>query len=128
MLNEWWGALINLSGRMRQEHRARTPSLSLAAVQRKIIKLHDSTTKMTAATIRTRLYDYIRIADDKKLQAIYHLLEPQTGNDYEWWNDKQLIAEFDERCAALESGADKGFTLEELEVSIGKLRQEKYRK
>ena len=30
---------------------------------------------MSTATIRERLYDYIRIADDKKLKAIYVLIE-----------------------------------------------------
>ena len=45
---------------------------------------------------------------------------------YAWWKDKQLLAEFDERSRALESGEDKGFTLDELDESIDKLRQEKY--
>jgi hypothetical protein len=30
---------------------------------------------MTPTTIRTKLYDYIRVAEDKKVKAIYHLLE-----------------------------------------------------
>jgi hypothetical protein len=82
--------------------------------------------EMTTTAIRTRLYDYIRIADDKKLHAIYNLLGPQIEEPYEWWKDKELLADFDERCKALESGADKGFTLEQLDTSIQKLRQEKY--
>ena len=84
--------------------------------------------KTSATAIRTRLYDYIRIADEKQLGAIYHLLRPQIEESYEWWKDKKLLAEFDERSKALESGADKGFTLDELEESIKKLRQEKYGK
>jgi len=32
---------------------------------------------MTTATIRKRLYDYIMIADDKKIKAIYTLPEDQ---------------------------------------------------
>ena len=83
---------------------------------------------MTTTAIRTRLYDYIRIADEKKLQAIYNLLGPQIDESYEWWKDKQLLAEVDERSRALESGEDKGFTLDELDASINKLRQEKYGK
>ena len=84
--------------------------------------------KTNATGIRARLYDYIRTADDKKLNAIYHLLEPQIDDAYEWWKDKKLLAEFDERSKALESGADKGFTLDELQASINQLRQEKYGK
>ncbi len=84
--------------------------------------------KTKATAIRARLYDYIRVADDKKLNAIYSLLKPQFDANYEWWNDKNLIAEFDERSKALESGADKGFTLDELAKSIAQLRQQKYGK
>jgi hypothetical protein len=81
---------------------------------------------MTTTGIRTRLYDYIRIADEKKLHAIYSLLEPKIEEPFEWWKDKELLKEFDERCKALESGEDKGFTLDELDASIKKLRQQKY--
>jgi len=30
---------------------------------------------MSTAAIRERLYDYIRVADDKKVRAIYTMLE-----------------------------------------------------
>jgi hypothetical protein len=84
--------------------------------------------KTSATVIRTRLYDYIRIADDKKLQAIYNLLEPQIDTTAEWWKDKKMLAEFDARSKALESGTDKGYTLDELDASINKIRQEQYGK
>ena len=32
--------------------------------------------KADLTAIRTMLYDYIRVADEKKLYAMYHLLEP----------------------------------------------------
>ena len=86
------------------------------------------TTKTSAVAIRTRLYDYIRVADDKSLNAIYHLLGPQMEARHEWWKDKEVIAEFDARSKALETGADKGFTLDELEESMNKLRLERYGK
>lgn len=35
----------------------------------------DST--MTASNIRHRLYDYIRVAEDKKVKAIYTMLEDE---------------------------------------------------
>ena len=84
--------------------------------------------KADLTAIRTRLYDYIRVADEKKLYAMYHLLEPQIDDAYEWWKDKELIAEFDKRSKALETGADKGFTLDDLKKSIQKLRQDRYGK
>jgi hypothetical protein len=84
--------------------------------------------KANLTAIRTKLYDYIRIADEKKLYAMYYLLEPQTGETYEWWKDKELISEFDSRSKALETGADKGFTLDELKMSIKKLKKDRYGK
>jgi hypothetical protein len=82
----------------------------------------------TASALRDRLYDYIRVADDKKLHAIYNLLENEITNTSEWWKNKQFVAELDSRYSAMEKGADKGFTVEQLEVSITKLRKKKYGK
>ncbi|MFM7431373.1 MAG: addiction module protein [Flammeovirgaceae bacterium] len=76
--------------------------------------------------IRHKLYDYIRVADDKKLSAIYHLLESEIEQTQEWWKDKEVIRELDQRYKALEDGTDKGFTLEELKSSVTKLRKKKY--
>lgn len=76
--------------------------------------------------IRHKLYDYIRMADDKKLQAIYLLLENEIEYTREWWKDQTIIAEFDQRYQALETGTDKGISLDELEAGIKKLRKKKY--
>ena len=82
----------------------------------------------TTSSLRDRLYDYIRVADDKKLNAIYSLLENEIVDTKEWWKDKQFVAELDNRYAAMETGKDKGFTVEQLESSIAKLRKNKYGK
>jgi hypothetical protein len=76
--------------------------------------------------IRHKLYDFIRVADDKKLYAIYHLLEDEIENTQQWWKDKTFISELDNRFQALENGTDKGFTVDELETSVSKLRKKKY--
>jgi hypothetical protein len=81
-----------------------------------------------ATDIRDKLYDYIRVADDKKLHAIYNLLENEITEANEWWKDKQFVAELDRRYDALEKGTDKGYTVEQLEASIQKLRKNKYGK
>ncbi len=80
----------------------------------------------SGAAIRHKLYDYIRVADDKKLHAIYNLLENEIEQEAEWWKDKQFVKELDNRYYALKSGADKGFTLPQLQQSINKLRTKKY--
>jgi hypothetical protein len=81
---------------------------------------------MTTAAIRNKLYDFIRVADNKKLQAIYHLLENDIEKENVWWGDKQFVAELDKRYNDLETGADKGVSIKELETSIDKLRQKKF--
>ena len=82
----------------------------------------------TAISLRDKLYDYIRVADDKKLHAIYNLLENEIADTKEWWKDKQFVAELDSRYGAMEKGTDKGFTVSQLETSISKLRKNKYGK
>ena len=82
----------------------------------------------TTLNIRHKLFDYIRVADDKKLNAIYNLLEDEIEQTSEWWKDKQFVKELDRRFQALENGADKGFTVPQLQQSIDKLRIKKYGK
>ncbi|HSQ43816.1 MAG TPA: hypothetical protein VLM16_02395 [Ginsengibacter sp.] len=82
----------------------------------------------TALNIRHKLFDYIRVADDKKLNAIYNLLENEIEQTSEWWKDKQFVSELDRRFRNLENGIDKGFTVPQLRQSIDKLRVKKYGK
>ena len=80
---------------------------------------------MTTAAIRERLYDYIRVADDKKVKAIYALLEDQVIQVTDWSQDKDFVAELDERVERLEKGIDKGGTWSELEGEIEKLKEKR---
>jgi hypothetical protein len=83
---------------------------------------------MTTTLIREKLYDFIRVADDKKLKAIYTILEDEIKETNDWWKDKLFLKELDNRTEALESGKDKGVSIKELETSIDKLRKKKYGK
>lgn len=82
----------------------------------------------SSATIRHKLYDYIRVADNKRFHAIYNLLESEIEQTNEWWKDKQLVKELDNRYQALKTGTDTGFPTSELIESIYKLRTKKYGK
>jgi hypothetical protein len=83
---------------------------------------------MDSTAIRHKLYDYIRLASDKKLNAIYDLLEDEIVEINEWWKDKQFVEELDSRYNDLETGKDKGFTIKQLEKSIEKIRTKGYGK
>ena len=83
---------------------------------------------MTTSAIREKLYDFIRVADDKKVKAIYMMLEDEIVEEAEWWKDKQFVKEIDQRYQDLESGKDKGFTIAEMETTIDALRKKRYGK
>jgi len=83
---------------------------------------------MNSTSIRNKLYDYIRFASDKKLHAMYQLLEDEVVEMNEWWKDKQFAEELDSRYNALESGEDKCITLQQMETTIEKMRLNKYGK
>jgi hypothetical protein len=73
---------------------------------------------MTTAAIRHKLYDYIRVADEKKLHSIYNLLETEIERSYEWWKDKKFISELDKRYDELEKGVEQGLSIDQLQESL----------
>jgi hypothetical protein len=73
---------------------------------------------MTTNAIRQKLYDYIRVAEDKKVKAIYTMLEGEIEEIYEWWNDKAFMAVLDKRSAEYKSGKIKGVSWEEAKRQI----------
>jgi hypothetical protein len=81
---------------------------------------------MTTTAIREKLYDYLRVADDKKVKAIYMMLEDEITATDEWWKDVTLMEELETRYHKLAANEDKGKTIDELEASINRLRQKKY--
>ncbi len=73
---------------------------------------------MNTSTIRQKLYEYIKVADDKKVKAIYTIVEDNINELHEWWNDKKIIDELDSRSADLKSGKDKGIAWGKLKKGI----------
>lgn len=69
---------------------------------------------MTTAAIREKLHEYINFADDKKVKAIYTMVEDEIIERLDLWEDQVFIEELDKRTADLESGKIKGSTLEEI--------------
>ena len=65
---------------------------------------------MTTTAIRTKLYDYIKVADEKKVKAIYTMLESEIETNVEWWLDEKVISDIQKRVDDFETGKDKGFS------------------
>jgi hypothetical protein len=78
---------------------------------------------MTATAIREKLYDYIRVADDKKIKAIYMILEDEITEQIEWWKDKDFTDALNKEFADWKSGKEKGYTLAEIDNSIAQLKK-----
>lgn len=73
---------------------------------------------MNTTTIRKKLSEYIKVADDKKVKAIYTIVEREINEMDQWWNDKNLIEELNSRSEDLKSGKDEGIGWEELKKGI----------
>lgn len=83
---------------------------------------------MTTSLIREKLYDFIKVADDKKVKAIYMMLEDEITEKTEWWKDKVFMKELDNQYRAWETGKEKGYTLDEANAlfeAAGKKRNKK---
>ena len=73
---------------------------------------------MNTTTIRQKLFEYIKVADDKKVKAIYTIIESEINEMNPWWNDESFISELDKRSSDLKSGKDKGVAWEELKKEM----------
>ena len=79
----------------------------------------------TTETLRKQVRKYISTADEDSLRRVNAILEIDQSR-YEWWKDKEFVAELDSIDAAMESGEEKGVTMEELKISIEKIRKDMY--
>jgi len=66
---------------------------------------------MTTARITQQLHDYIDIAEDKKLKAIYTLLQGDIYDDCQLTDEQK--AELDRRSYEYRNGIGKTYTWEE---------------
>ena len=69
---------------------------------------------MTTSTIRQKLYDYIRDAEDSKVKDIYTMLiKDAEDEEYDRWNDEEFVAEMVKRSEDYKSGKDPGISWED---------------
>ena len=83
---------------------------------------------MTASTVREKLYDYIRVADEKKLKAIYMMLEDEISEELDWWENAAHMKELDKRYKKWNDGTEKGYTPESIETALTMLKSKRSRK
>lgn len=73
---------------------------------------------MATANIRQKLYDYIRVADMRKVKAIYTMLEEEIEVAYDHWNDKGFVSDLDRRSEDFKTGKVKGVSWEDTKAKI----------
>lgn len=70
---------------------------------------------MTTSAIRKKLTDYLKVADDKKIKAIYAMVEEEIGTLENDW-DKDFINEMNGIIKSYEAGEATTYTLNEAEA------------
>ncbi len=74
---------------------------------------------MTTTEIRNILHQFIDTAQDKKIKAIYTVVEAEIERGSHW-EDEAFVTEMNKRSAELESGKVKGYTWEQVKTRAKK--------
>ena len=77
---------------------------------------------MKTTARREKLNDYIRIADDEKIKAMYVLFKNDINSELAWWQNTDFIKELDADYIKWKNGKAKGYTVDEVKDSISHMR------
>ena len=75
---------------------------------------------MNTSSIRKQLHNYLEVADDKKIKAIYRMMENEVKESALDYTD-ELKEELDRRSADYKNGKTKFITARESKKRINKL-------
>lgn len=63
---------------------------------------------MKTVELKQRLHEYIDNAEEKKLKAIYTMIENEIEPSYDYLKDEDFLKELQRRASELETDAKKG--------------------
>lgn len=79
---------------------------------------------MTTTLIRKKLTDYIKVADEEKIKAIYTMVSDEINTEENDWNET-FVKELDKRSKSFINGTAKTYTWEETKQAALKKVQSK---
>ena len=68
---------------------------------------------MKPEQIKQKLHRYIETADEKKLKAIYTIVEEEIEETTDLWNDEEFVAELEQREKKYLNGFGKTYSVKE---------------
>jgi hypothetical protein len=80
---------------------------------------------MNADAIRILLHEYIDSASDKKVKAFYTIIEEDSTDDYDPFEDTSFVAEMDRRYNECLSDPSIGKSLDEVEQKARQILADK---
>lgn len=83
---------------------------------------------MTTTAMKKKITDYLETADNKKVRAMYAMIEDEVGTGNNDW-DEEFFEELERRSKSFEDGTAKMYTWEETQKaamdSINEIRKRK---
>ena len=80
---------------------------------------------MTTTAIREKLVNYLQVADEKKLKAIYTMVEDEINTSANDWDD-DFMKELERRSKSFINGTAKTYSWEETkQAAINKVKSKK---
>lgn len=73
---------------------------------------------MNTTAIRQKLCEYIDVADEEKVKAIYSIIKNDLNETDDWWNDQDFITTLDRISNDLKNGTDKGYLWAEIKNEL----------
>ncbi|SEN00705.1 hypothetical protein SAMN05216436_11086 [bacterium A37T11] len=75
---------------------------------------------MNTSTLREKLHQLINNASDENLPSIYQAVDAAAVAGINWWENKDVIREFDDRVKSWLDRGEVGYTMDDIDNEINK--------